>query len=254
MLDAVPDLDRARRFVALRPPPGRVVLCAVTGSHHYGFTSGDSDVDLKGLHLAPTRSVLGWTAPPQAHDALEDFEEVEHDLTTNELAQGCGLLLRGNGNLLERVFSPHQLFDTAELHELRQLARANLSRRVHAHYGGYLRGMQRQHREDGRAKSLLYTFRVGLTGLHLLRTGEVVAHLPSLAPIYGYEAVLPLVEAKVRGTEKGRVPDELAGLTGLWERLEEELTAARQASPLPEEPAAAGDLEAWLVELRVAAL
>lgn len=58
----------------------------------------------------------------------------------------------------------------------------------------------------------------------------------------------------VRGAEKGEVSAELAGLTGLWERLEDELTAAREGSVLPEEPTAAGDLEAWLVELRVAAL
>ncbi|MCC6878060.1 MAG: hypothetical protein IT378_27355, partial [Sandaracinaceae bacterium] len=40
----VPDLDRARRFVAARPPPGHVVLCSMTSSHFYEFPSPDSDV------------------------------------------------------------------------------------------------------------------------------------------------------------------------------------------------------------------
>ena len=51
-----PDLALARRFVEAHPPPGRVLLCTITGSHNYGFPSPDSDLDIKGIHLATSVS------------------------------------------------------------------------------------------------------------------------------------------------------------------------------------------------------
>ena len=56
---STPDLELDRRFLKKNPPPGRVLCCAVTGSHHYGFSSPDSDLDLKGIHLCPTEVLLG---------------------------------------------------------------------------------------------------------------------------------------------------------------------------------------------------
>lgn len=75
-----PDLALARRFLAAHPPPGRMLLCGVTGSHFYGFPSPDSDLDLKAIHLAPTEAVLGLGAPPETFDVLTDFEGIECDL------------------------------------------------------------------------------------------------------------------------------------------------------------------------------
>ena len=85
--ELAPDLDLARRFVAHRPPPGEVLLCGITGSHHYGFTSADSDIDIKGIHQVPTSRLLALEGVRQNHDALEIYEGVECDLTTNELRQ-----------------------------------------------------------------------------------------------------------------------------------------------------------------------
>lgn len=95
-----PDLQIAGRFLAARPPEGKVLLCAITGSHLYGFSSPDSDIDLKGIHQAPLRSLVGLTRPAETHDRLEVFEGVECDLTTHELGLALSLMLKGNGNVL----------------------------------------------------------------------------------------------------------------------------------------------------------
>jgi predicted nucleotidyltransferase len=249
----VPDLDLARRFVALRPPPGRLLLLAVTGSHHYGFSSPDSDIDLKGIHAAPTRALLGLRKVVEAHDALEVFEGTECDLTTHELSLALRLLLRGNGNMLERIFSPFQVVETDALDPLRTLARGSLSKQVIHHYGGYFRGMCKEHEREPTVKSLLYTFRVALTGIHLLRTGEVLAHLPTLLEIHPLQRVPELIARKVNGREKDAMSD--AGpYRALWPSLETELEAALAASPLPNEPANSEEIEAWLVGVRVNAL
>jgi uncharacterized protein len=82
-----PDLDLAREFVAANPPRGRLLLCAVSGSHTYGFPSADSDLDLKGIHLVPTRGFLGLRPAVSVHDLTAFHRGVECDLTTNEAGQ-----------------------------------------------------------------------------------------------------------------------------------------------------------------------
>jgi uncharacterized protein len=249
-----PDLDLGRRFLALHPPPGRVLLVAVTGSHNYGFPSPDSDIDLKGIHVAPTESLLGLDAPAETHDRLEVHEGTECDLTTHEAAKAIRLLLQGNGNVLERIHSRYQLVDTPELHELRALATGALSRRFFVHYRGYFRGVCQEHEKASalRAKPLLYAYRVALTGMHLLRTGEVVASLPELAPRYGFPEALELAAQKRATAEKVVLAPEVDALhRAAWPKLLAALEAARDESPLPEEPANRSACDAWLKNTRL---
>ncbi len=255
--NALPDLELGRRFIAGSPVPGEPLQCGVTGSHDYGFSSPDSDLDLKGLFIAPTRRLLGMHSPPDAFDRLIDFEGVECDLTLTEIGRGMHLLVAGNGNLLERVLSGFQLYPGPELMQLQALARGSVSRRCARHYHGFFRGMCREHEraKAPRAKTLLYAYRVALTGIHLLRTGELIADLRTLAPQLGYPDALDLIHLKVLGAEKGAVtPDVDAHHRAAWPALEAELQRALEHSPLPEEAANEPACESWLVDLRCARL
>ena len=254
---SAPQRETASRFLDANLPPGQVVLCAITGSHLYGFSSPDSDIDMKGIHLAPTDALLGLTRPADAHDRLTIFEGVECDLTTHEAGKAMSLLLKGNGNMLERIFSPLQLVDSPALGELRALAQGALSRRSLSHYLGFFKGMQREslRQEAPRAKTLLYSYRVALTGIHLLKTGAVEAHLPTLAAHYGYTEVDELVAIKTNGTEKGTMPTaDAERFQATWARLEAALREAAEHSPLPEAPANTAAVNDWLVRRRRAAL
>lgn len=256
-MSAPPDIELSRRFLSLNPPPGRVLLCAVTGSHNYGFSSPDSDIDMKGIHLAPTRQLLGLGRPAEAFDRLTIYDGVECDLTTNEAGRALSLMLKGNGNMLERIFSPFQLVDAPEIEPLRALAKGSLSRASFNHYAGYFNGMQREQlkQDPPQAKSLLYTYRVALTGVHLLRTGQVNAHLPTLAPIYGVPEVQELVHIKENGTEKGSLSRAQAErFRGAWPVLEDMLKQALAESPLPKQPENRQAVNDWLVEQRAAAI
>lgn len=248
-----PDLELGRRFLAANPPPGEVLSCGVTGAHLYGFPSPDSDLDLKGVHLAPTESLLGLRRAPEAFDRLEVFERVECDYTSHEVGKTLALLLQGNANMLERVLSPIQLFASEEAAQLAVLAQGAVSRRFAGHYRGFFRRTCLPHDKDGapRLKTVLYAYRVALTGVHLLRTGELVADLGTLAPAYGFHDVSDLIARKRAGAERGELlPGEDAAHRGRWAELEHALHEAERSSPLPEEPPNRGDCEAWLVGLR----
>lgn len=248
-----PDLDLGRRFLDSVEVPGRPLLCAVTGAHLYGFPSEDSDLDLKGVFLAPTERLLGLDPPGETLDALAFFEGHEMDLTLHEARKALHLLLRGNGNLAEQILSPLQVLRTPEVDELASLARGALSRRFVHHYRGFFARKRAEHERDPtpRAKTLLYAYRVALTGLHLMRTGELEADLRTTAPEHGFAEALELVALKLAQPEKGRVPADVdARHRQRWPALEAALTESVARSPLPEDAPNRAALDDFLVRAR----
>lgn len=250
---AEPDLDLARRFVADSAIPGRLVLGGITGSHHYGFPSPDSDLDIKTIHLAATESLFGLATPKEAYARLEEFGGTECNLTSNELRQALHLLLLGNANILERVLCPYQIIESPEVAALQGLAKGAICRRFHRHYSGFFRGMCKgfERAEQPTAKLALYAYRVALTGIHLLKTGELEADLNVLADWYDVPEALQLIELKRRTAEKVPVPrSDIPLHRETFEQLENALEEALAASRLPQEPLNRKPCEEWLIDLR----
>jgi uncharacterized protein len=245
-----PDLAKGRRFLAARGAPG-ALLAGVTGAHYYGFPSPDSDLDLKGIHALPTRDVVALNPPGDTVDHLGVFEDLEIDYTSHELAAALRLLLKGNGNILERIVSPFQVIESDEVAELQALARASVSRRFFHHYRGFFGRMCQDWRraEPPTVKGLLYAYRSALTGIHLLRTGECTGDVTELAPRYGFDQVADLAGRKRSGTEKG-VMEPAAGFEADLARLEALLQDAFDGSSLPEQAANVEAIDAFLVGVR----
>jgi predicted nucleotidyltransferase len=88
-----------------------------------------------------------------------------------------------------------------------------------------------------RVKPLLYVYRVLLTGIHLMRTGEVEPNLVTLNQEFQLPYLTELVARKLAGPEKSKLEDaDLAFHESEYQRLRAELQAAHDASPLPELP------------------
>ncbi len=245
-----PDLALGRRFLAVQGAPG-AFLVGVTGAHYYGFPSPDSDLDLKGIHIAPTRAVVSLEPPPESFDHLGVFEGVETDYTSHELVTALRLLLKGNGNILERILSPFQLLEPEAARELRVLAGRAVSQKFFHHYRGFFGRTCQDWRaaQPPAVKGLLYAYRSGLTGIHLLRTGECVGDVTRLAPIYGFDEVPELVARKASGKEHGAL-GEAPGCDSDVDRIELMLQEALAASPLPAEAPNAEELNEFLVRMR----
>lgn len=250
------DLTELRAVVADEPYPR--VFATVSGAHLYGFPSRDSDVDLRGAHLLPAAEVVGLRHGPQTLSRMWTRNGAEIDLVTHDLAKFCRLLLQRNGYVLEQLLSP-LVVATGDVHaELASHAPTCLTRHHAHHYRGFATSQQRLYAGTGELKPLLYTFRVLLTGITLMRTGRLQAHLPTLldevpqAPAY----LSTLMRAKASG-EHARltsVPDAPgrdlieADLTRLHAVLDE--TAAD--STLPDHPTAEPALHDLIVRTRLA--
>ena len=247
-------IELGRNFVDRTFNKGKILLVGVTGSHFYGFPAPDSDLDLKGIHIAPTREILELEKPAPAQNVEQMWQDTLCDFTSNEVEQALKLLLKGNGNMLERIFSPFQLFETEELEQLRILKKAYLSKRFFHHYSGFFqKKCQEFLRSDlFRIKPLLYIYRVALTGIHLLMTGEVIGDVKELAPEYRFEEALELIKVYSETSEKKCLDeDSVKQFIEKWPALERKLEEAQISSFLPDAPTDMRACSQWLVNVRL---
>ncbi|MER5897302.1 nucleotidyltransferase domain-containing protein [Streptomyces sp. NPDC001876] len=188
----------------LAEEPGPLLFATVSGAHLYGFPSRDSDVDLRGVHVLPAEDLVGLRDPEETRSRMWDRDGVEMDLVTHDLRKFVRLMLKPNGYVLEQLLSPLVVHTTALHTELTALAPSVLTRNHAHHYRGFAGTQWRLFEKTGELKPLLYTFRALLTGIHLMRSGELVAHLPTLLGEVAAPAYLPsLIEAKAEAEHGG---------------------------------------------------
>ncbi|MEV7321127.1 DNA polymerase beta superfamily protein [Streptomyces sp. NPDC093970] len=243
------DIDLTR-VVEEQPHP--LLFATVSGAHLYGFPSRDSDVDLRGVHLLPAADLVGLREPEETRSRMWVDQGVEMDLVTHDLRKFVRLLLRRNGYVLEQLLSP-LVVHTGDTHrELIALAPGVLTSHHAHHYRGFAVTQWRLFEKTGELKPLLYTFRVLLTGIHLMRGGEVQAHLPSLvAEVAESPAYLPELIAAKAEREHGSADVEHARVAADVERLHGLLDDAQRISALPETPAGYDALHDLLVRVRL---
>jgi hypothetical protein len=250
----VPDLAPAVADLLGRGP--ELLFVTVSGAHLYGFPSQDSDVDLRGVHLLALREVIGLREGEQTQTRMWQRDGLDLDLVTHDLLKFARLMLRRNGYVLEQVLSPLVVHTTAVHAELAALAPGAVTAGHAHHYRGFATTQWRLHRRNGELKPLLYTFRVLLTGIHLMRTGRVQAHLPTLlAEVPEAPGYLPDLVAAKAAAEHGPTPDLPPDrLEADVEALHAVLTAAQDGSRLPAHPTAGDALHDLVVRTRQAAV
>ena len=243
---------RLLRQVQQHPFP--LLFATISGAHLYGFPSPDSDYDLRGVHLLPLEEVVGLKTGQETVEKSGIHDGLEIDLVTHDARKFFGLLLKKNGYVLEQVLSPLVVHSTPEHAELREIAKNCITRHHAHHYLGFAATQWKlfQKEDPPHVKPLLYVYRVLLTGIHLMRTGEVQANLGLLNESFRLPYIAELIERKIASTEKGRLEQaDLAFHQREYERLRAELEMAYQESKLPEAPGGAAALHDLLVRLRL---
>lgn len=234
--------------------PYPLLFATVSGAHLYGFPSPDSDYDLRGVHVLPLGEVLGLKELRETVEQSGVFDGIEIDLVTHDARKFFELMLKKNGYVMEQLFSPLVLHTSPEHEELKATARNCLTRHHAHHYLGFADTQWRLFSKENppHVKPLLYTYRVLLTGIHLMRTGEVEANLVRLNESAKLPFIPELIERKTSGPEKGRLDQaDLAFHQGEYERLVAELKQASEKSPLPDTPSARDALSDLLVRIRM---
>ena len=244
-------LAKLKEQVDRHPYP--LMFATISGAHLYGFPSPDSDFDLRGIHVLPLADVIGLNEPKSTVDKSSIEDGLEIDLVTHDALKFCKLMLRKNGYVLEQVFSPLVVHATTEFDELKTIAADCITRHHSYHYNGFARGQWKLFRKADKPliKPLLYTYRVLMTGINLMRTGKIEANLTTLNGDFNLPAIDDLVELKMNGKEKEEVP---AGNEDLHEKQIHDLLSLLESesekSHLPEVAKAKPALHDLLIRLR----
>jgi uncharacterized protein len=245
-----------RLLKAVREHPYPLLFATVSGAHLYGFPSPDSDYDLRGVHILPIEDVISLYKPHETVE-LEENTDIELDLVTHDVRKFFSLLMKANGYVLEQLYSPIVVYTTPEHDELKTVAKGCITRYHAHHYLGFAENQWRlfQNEQPPRVKPLLYVFRVLLTGIQLMQTGEIEANLVRLNEHYKLSYIPDLVGRKTHGTERQTLDAaEMALYEQEYARLRSQLEAEAIRTWLPEAHTAKAALNDLLLRIRLKTL
>jgi uncharacterized protein len=234
--------------------PYPLIFATISGAHLYGFPSPDSDFDLRGAHVLPLEAVVGLHAGQETVEHSGIREGAEIDLVTHDVRKFFSLLLRKNGYVLEQVLSPFIVQSSPAHEELKEIAGLCITRFHVHHYFGFAATQWKLFEKENppRVKPLLYLYRVLLTGIHLMRTGQIEANLVILNQTAKLPYLDELIQRKLAGVEKERLTEaDLDFHRAEYERLRGKLQEAHEASQLPDAPAGKAALHDLLMRLRL---
>jgi predicted nucleotidyltransferase len=241
----------------IRQHPYPLLFATISGAHLYGFPSPDSDYDLRGVHLLPLKDVVGLREGEETVEKSGFHDGLEIDLVTHDAKKFFGLMLKKNGYVMEQLLSPLVVHTTPKHEELKAIAPSCLTRHHAHHYLGFADTQWKlfAKEEPPRVKPLLYVYRVLLTGIHLMRSGEVEANLVRLNESARLPYIADLIARKLAGPEQGHLESaDVAFHEREFARLVKELEEAFERSSLPDSASGAAALNDLLVRIRLAAM
>ncbi|MGI8639855.1 MAG: nucleotidyltransferase domain-containing protein [Pyrinomonadaceae bacterium] len=244
--------EKLKRIASEHPFP--LVFATISGAHLYGFPSADSDYDLRGVHVLPLRDVVGLEIGRETVQVEEIRDGLELDLVTHDAKKFFGLMLKKNGYVLEQLYSPLIVQTSSEHEELKEIGKKCITKHHAHHYFGFAKTEWKLFEKENphRVNPLLYIFRVLLTGIYLMQTGEVEANLVKLNDVFKFSYLPELIERKTQGAEKGILPDaDLKFYRKEYEKLIENLERAFDSTNLPETSKAKDELNDLLIRLRI---
>ena len=233
--------------------PNDVLYLSVGGSRQFGFNLPGSDYDIHGAHVLPLRKVLGFDTGNQTINLSYEYQDTSCNVVTHDILKYFSLLQKGNCNVLEEILSPHILYATPEFHRLRDIAKRTFTRKLSNHYLGMGDGQLRRRMNKETMptiKTTLHIYRFLLTGIHLMRTGELITHLPALADEERLPQVHELIERR-RAGEQTLTDADIQRLDDDSQRLIGRLEQARHLSHLPERHNCRQELNDLLVNIRI---
>ncbi|WP_344956135.1 nucleotidyltransferase domain-containing protein [Actinomadura miaoliensis] len=210
------------------------ILSVVVGSRAYGLAVDGSDVDRRGVFVAPTPLFWRFEKPPTHVDGPlpEQFSW--------EVERFCGLALDANPTVLECLWSPLVERITPVGEELLALRAAFLSLRAHRTFLRYAESQFRKlegdlrNRGEPQWKHVMHMLRLMISGRHLVRHGE------PLVDVGDHRELLLAVR-------RGEVPWD--DITVRRAELTADMDKALATSPLPAEPDRAR-VEEFLISVR----
>ncbi|HNO79557.1 MAG TPA: nucleotidyltransferase domain-containing protein [Phycisphaerae bacterium] len=150
-----------------------IIYRCVIGSRAYGLDVEGSDIDRRGIYIAPSDmhwSLYGVPEQLENHETQECYWEIQKFLT---------LALKANPNILECLYTPIVEHANPLAQELLAMRGVFLSKLVYQTYNGYVLSQFKKMNSDIRNKGsvkpkhAMHLIRLLLSGIQILREGFV---------------------------------------------------------------------------------
>jgi hypothetical protein len=206
-----------------------LLFATVSGSHAYNFAGPASDYDIQGVHVLPLEHICGLD--PHKDETIEE-REMGIDSVTHDIRKFVLLLLKGNGNALEALYSFLVIYTTPEHQMLMNLAENCITKQVANHYLGMAFNQQKRMKAND-IKRYLHIYRCLLMGIHIMETGKILMDVPALADSYHKPYIHQLIAWKKQGFDF--IPDNsVKDQEKEIEQVKTVLIETRDKSHLPE--------------------
>jgi hypothetical protein len=178
---------------------GQLLSLYISGSHLYGWTSKDSDIDIRGMYILKPAEFLGLKQPK----SYIRMNQEPYDIDVFEIRKALNLAVKGNCNILEG-FAADPIYQTVEYKQVKELIHEKWG--AQGVYDSY-RGMAWQNYKkfilNGRStvKKYLYVFRALMAGTYALTTGHIEPNMNVLTKYWREDTVKELLEKKKAGLE-----------------------------------------------------
>lgn len=195
---------------------------AISGSHLYGFSSDESDLDVRGFHLSRKR----WDMldGPDEQVTLGQEAPGELDVVSYELRKFGKLLDKGNFNVIELYMDAPIVYDSpnAPMGRLVEKTRDKLPLDLPVHYRGmakqnYHKYLERKDSDSYKpiAKKYLYVLRGLLAARYVVEENDITADIKELATMHddAPEIVGELIDWKSRYGDT-KIPMKLESESG----------------------------------------
>ncbi|MFO0942937.1 MAG: nucleotidyltransferase domain-containing protein [Pirellulales bacterium] len=235
--------------------PYPLVFATISGAHLYGFPSANSDFDLRGIHVLPLSEVVGLKTGSSTIERSGIVDDWEIDLVTHDLHKFFTLIVRPNGYVLEQILSPLVVYASPNFEELKSIAIRCVTKHHAHHYLGFAATQWKLLEKEAvpRIKPLLYLYRVLLTGIYLMQTGQIQANLIRLNEHFKLSWIEELIERKIAGVEKEKLDESTMPFhQRQYERLTKLLREAHECTHLPETATGKEALHDLLLRIRLA--
>jgi predicted nucleotidyltransferase len=114
--------------------PGKIIFAKIWGSRSFNLQNHDSDWDFAGVYVLPLKEIIGI-------DSYRDvFNGDKPDFSFYEIKRFCELLLKGNPNFIEMLFTDKNTFETTDWASLKKIRKEFLCKQAVSQYIGYAEG------------------------------------------------------------------------------------------------------------------
>jgi predicted nucleotidyltransferase len=212
-----------------------ILFLSISGSHAYGTSRPDSDVDVRGVWIPTMEQVVSITpgslTKTYTFNHYTDYVDIELKSLPNYLR----LLGKGNCNCLENLFQ-EKIWST---HPVQSLQKLTMEKGIHKgfvhSFKGFSISQQRDFHVKRKTKCLLYVFRLLAEGIYLFETGKLEMDINKL---YRYMD-LPLLDEIINNYNSEQ---SIMG-TGIIDRIDKEvdflrvwMDRAKDEADIPDEP------------------